>query len=92
MHYPVEVFTGNIQDYVGSRPSAIAKVQVDGELMLTALGLESDEQAEKKFMAVPIARCVIIRVSITSIGRGSFRRWRSGLSLRHLARTFPLTV
>ncbi|ASG56499.1 MAG TPA: 6-N-hydroxylaminopurine resistance protein [Salmonella bongori] len=53
MHYPVEVFTGNIQDYVGSRPSAIAKVQVDGELMLTALGLESDEQAEKKIHGGP---------------------------------------
>ncbi|EFW6053439.1 6-N-hydroxylaminopurine resistance protein [Salmonella enterica] len=48
MHYPVEVFTGKIQDYAGSRPSAIAKVQVDGELMLTDLGLEGDEQAEKK--------------------------------------------
>lgn len=53
MHYPVEVFTDNIQDYVGSRPSAIAKVQVDGELMLTALGLESDEQAEKKIHGGP---------------------------------------
>lgn len=48
MHYPVEVFTGKIQDYAESRPSAIAKLQVDGELMLTELGLEGDEQAEKK--------------------------------------------
>lgn len=53
MHYPVEVFTGKIQDYAGSRPSAIAKVQVDGELMLTELGLEGDEQAEKKIHGGP---------------------------------------
>ncbi|EEO9712198.1 6-N-hydroxylaminopurine resistance protein [Salmonella enterica] len=53
MHYPVEVFTGKIQDYAGSRPSAIAKVQVDGELMLTDLGLEGDEQAEKKIHGGP---------------------------------------
>lgn len=53
MHYPVEVFTGKIQDYAGSRPSAIAKVQVDGELMLTELGLKGDEQAEKKIHGGP---------------------------------------
>ncbi|VEB51730.1 6-N-hydroxylaminopurine resistance protein [Salmonella enterica subsp. enterica] len=38
MHYPVDVFIGKIRDYDGSRPSAIAKVQIDGELMLTELG------------------------------------------------------
>ena len=32
MHYPVNVFTGKVREYEGSRPSAIAKVQVDGEL------------------------------------------------------------
>ena len=37
MRYPVDVFTGKVRDYTGSRPSAIAKVQIDGELMLTAL-------------------------------------------------------
>ncbi len=48
MHYPVDVFIGKIRDYDGSRPSAIAKVQADGELMLTELGLAGDEQAEKE--------------------------------------------
>ena len=32
MHYPVNVFVGKIRDYAGSRPSAIGKIQVDGEL------------------------------------------------------------
>jgi hypothetical protein len=32
MHYPVNVFTGKVRDYDGSRPSAIGKIQVDGEL------------------------------------------------------------
>jgi len=35
MHYPVNVFTGKVRDYDGSRPSAIDKVQVDCELTLT---------------------------------------------------------
>ena len=48
MHYPVNVFTGKVREYDGSRPSAIAKVQVDGELSLTELGLVGDQQAEKK--------------------------------------------
>ena len=47
MHYPVDVFIGKIRDYDGSRPSAIAKVQIDGELELTERGLLGDEQAEK---------------------------------------------
>lgn len=53
MRYPVEVFTGKIQDYAGNRPSAIAKIQVDGELKLTELGLERDQQAEKKIHGGP---------------------------------------
>ena len=53
MQYPVEVFTGKVRDYDGSRPSAIAKLQVDGELMLTDLGLAGDEQAEKKIHGGP---------------------------------------
>lgn len=53
MRYSVDVFTGKIQDYAGSRPSAIAKVQVDGGLMLTDLGLVGDEQAEKKIHGGP---------------------------------------
>lgn len=44
---PLQVYVGKIRDYEGSRPSAIAKVQVDGELRLTDLGIEGDEQAEK---------------------------------------------
>ncbi len=47
MHYPLQVFTGKIQDYPGSRPSAIAKYQVEGELTLTSVGIEGDQQAEK---------------------------------------------
>lgn len=47
MHYPVQVYTGNVREYPGSRPSAIEKRQVDGELMLTPTGLEGDSQAEK---------------------------------------------
>lgn len=53
MRYPVAVFSGKIQDYAGSRPSAIGKIQVDGELMLTELGTEGDEQAEKKIHGGP---------------------------------------
>ena len=40
MRYPVDVYTGKIQAYPEGKPSAIAKIQVDGELMLTELGLE----------------------------------------------------
>lgn len=47
MHYPLNVYIGKVREYVGSRPSAIAKVQVDGEMRLTELGLEGDHQAEK---------------------------------------------
>ena len=47
MHYPVNVFVGKIRDYAGSRPSAIDKIQVDGELQLGDLGLDGDQQAEK---------------------------------------------
>ncbi|WEF28004.1 6-hydroxyaminopurine reductase [Klebsiella aerogenes] len=53
MHYPVNVFVGKIRDYDGSRPSAIDKIQVDGELCLGELGLEGDEQAEKKIHGGP---------------------------------------
>jgi MOSC domain-containing protein YiiM len=53
MQYPVEVFTGSVRAYEGSRPSAIAKLQVEGELELTELGLVGDEQAEKKIHGGP---------------------------------------
>jgi len=53
MNHPVNVFIGKIKDYEGSRPSAIAKLQVDGELSLTEKGLVSDEQAEKKIHGGP---------------------------------------
>lgn len=53
MHYPVNVFTGKVREFEGSRPSAIAKVQVDGELTLTDLGLAGDQQAEKKIHGGP---------------------------------------
>jgi len=47
MHHPLNVYIGKVREYEGSRPSAIAKYQVDGELKLTELGLEGDQQAEK---------------------------------------------
>ncbi len=53
MHYPVNVFVGKIRDYAGSRPSAIDKIQVDGELQLGDLGLDGDQQAEKKIHGGP---------------------------------------
>ncbi|MCS2169066.1 6-N-hydroxylaminopurine resistance protein [Scandinavium sp. TWS1a] len=53
MQYPVNVFTGSVREYEGSRPSAIAKLQVDGELELTECGLVGDEQAEKKIHGGP---------------------------------------
>lgn len=46
-HYSLQVYAGKIRDYTGSRPSAIAKIQQEGRLLLTPLGLENDEQAEK---------------------------------------------
>ena len=49
MRHQVNVFRGKIRDYAGSRPSAIAKLQVQGELTLTELGLAGDEQAEKSY-------------------------------------------
>lgn len=47
MRYPLQVYVGKVQDFPGSRPSAIEKFQVDGELMLTSGGLDGDSQAEK---------------------------------------------
>ncbi|WP_312691524.1 6-hydroxyaminopurine reductase [Kosakonia sp.] len=53
MRHPVDVFMGKVRDYAGSRPSAIAKLQVEGELMLTGAGLAGDEQAEKSYHGGP---------------------------------------
>jgi MOSC domain-containing protein YiiM len=47
MRHLVNVYTGTVKDYEGSKPSAISKLQVDGELTLTDRGLAGDEQAEK---------------------------------------------
>lgn len=47
MHSP-NVFIGAIRSYENFAPSAIAKLAVDGELTLTSLGFEGDEQAEKR--------------------------------------------
>lgn len=68
MHYPVNVFVGKIRDYAGSRPSAIDKIQVDGELQLGDLGLDGDQQAEKKIHGGRTARCVIIRANTMPTG------------------------
>lgn len=49
MRYPVQVYIGKVRDFPGSRPSAIVKSQVDGELVLGATGLAGDSQAERAF-------------------------------------------
>lgn len=87
MHYPVDVFIGKIRDYDGSRPSAIAKVQIDGELELTDLGLQGDEQAEKRFTAALTARYAIILASITPSGREISRNRPRSSTRRHLGKT-----
>ena len=86
MHYPVNVFVGKVRDYDGSRPSAIGKVQVDGELILGDLGLEGDEQAGRKFTADRTARCATIPENTTPIGRLNFRSRRIFSAPRRLAR------
>jgi MOSC domain-containing protein YiiM len=53
MHYPVNVFVGKVRDYDGSRPSAIGKIQVDGELTARRSRAGGDEQAEKKIHGGP---------------------------------------
>lgn len=52
MKYP-QIYIGKIEPYNGSSPSAIGKRQVQGGIMLTALGLEGDEQAETRFHGGP---------------------------------------
>ena len=92
MRYPVDVYTGKIQAYPEGKPSAIAKIQVDGELMLTELGLEGDEQAEKKVHGGPDrALCHILVITI-STGRGNFRNRRSCLLRLRLVKTSQPTA
>lgn len=88
MHHPLNVYIGKVREYEGSRPSAIAKYQVDGELKLTELGLEGDQQAEKSFMVGRIARCATTLVNIIFTGRGNFPNKQSCLPLRHMAKTY----
>jgi len=88
MQYPVNVFTGSVREYEGSRPSAIAKLQVDGELELTERGLVGVNRRKRKFTAAPIARCAIIRASITQTGCRSFPSRQNCSALQHLARTY----
>ena len=89
MHYPVNVFVGKIRDYVGSRPSAIDKIQVDGELQLGDLGLDGDQQAEKKIHGGPdralchYPRDTMPTGSVTSPSRPS------GSARRRSAKTSP---
>lgn len=52
MQHPY-VYIGRIQPYSGGDPSAIDKLLVEGSLMLTALGLAGDEQAEKRVHGGP---------------------------------------
>jgi MOSC domain-containing protein YiiM len=68
MHYPVNVFTGKVREYDGSRPSAIAKIQVDGELTLTDLGLRVMSRRKRKSTAGRTARCATIRANTISTG------------------------
>lgn len=89
MHYPVNVFVGKIRDYAGSRPSAIDKIQVDGELQLGDLGLDGDQQAEKKSTAGRTARCVIIRANTMPTGSVTSPSRPSGSARRRSAKTSP---
>lgn len=52
MHYP-QIYVGNIKEYEGGTISAIKKRQIDGSLMLTSLGFDGDEQAERLFHGGP---------------------------------------
>ncbi|TBM23939.1 6-hydroxyaminopurine reductase [Hafnia paralvei] len=52
MHYPT-IYVGTIVPYEGSKPSAIGKRQITGGVMLHRLGLDGDEQAEKKVHGGP---------------------------------------
>ncbi len=92
MRYPVDVYTGKIQAYPEGKPSAIAKIQVDGELMLTDLGLEGDEQAEKKIHGGPDrALCHYPREHYLYWAR-NFRNRRSCLLRLRLAKISQPTV
>ena len=44
MRYPVDVYTGKIQAYPEGKPSAIAKIQVDGAVSYTHLTLPTTER------------------------------------------------
>lgn len=88
MHYPVNVFVGKIRDYDGSRPSAIGKIQVDGELQLGDLGLEGTSRRKRKFTAGRIARCATIPASIISTGSANSRSRPSCSAHPHSAKTF----
>jgi hypothetical protein len=48
MHYPVNVFVGKVRDYDGSRPSAIGKIQVDGELTSAIWGWRAMSRRRRK--------------------------------------------
>lgn len=60
--------------------------------MLTELGLEGDEQAEKKIHGDQTGRCVTILVNIIFIGRGNFRNRRICLLRLRLVKTSQPTV
>ena len=89
MHYPVNVFVGKIRDYAGSRPSAIDKIQVDGELQLGDLGLDGDQQAEKKIHGGPDRALVIIRANTMPTGSVTSPSRPSGSARRRSAKTSP---
>ena len=86
MHYSVNVFVGKVRDYDGSRPSAIGKIQVDGELTLGELGLRAMNRRRRKYMAGRTARCATIPVNTTPIGLLNFRSRRIFSAPRRLAR------
>jgi hypothetical protein len=68
MHYPVNVFVGKIRDYAGSRPSAIGKIQVDGELQLGDPGSMGMSRRRRKSTAGRTARCATIRANTMPTG------------------------
>jgi hypothetical protein len=89
MHYPT-IYVGTIVPYEGSKPSAIGKRQITGGVMLHRLGLDGDEQAEKKVHGGPIARCATIRANIIISGVSSIHNRQSSFAPLPWGKTSPL--
>lgn len=89
MKHPLQVYIGKIRQYLGSKPSAIEKCQTGGELKLTQLGLEGDEQAEKVAHGGPDRALCHYPREHTFTGRGSFRSSQSSSVRQRMVKTCP---